>query len=221
MDDYERPSPADDMALVVDAADSSLAEDRDYAVDLYGPAGIPVCWIVNVKGRRVEVYTGPGPQNMAPTKIFAEGKSVPIIIPGRVVGRIAVKDLLPPRHRGRRPRATEPDHPQGQERGQDRTRTSFNHPDGWANREYALVPGSLRGWESQDRPPESPIRSDPAPTRPSRAREAARAAPGRAGSPWHPARPGPSGGPSVPDRRSRACIVWPAPGDSEWWGYQG
>jgi hypothetical protein len=41
--DYSRrtPEPAD-VGLVVEIADTSLAEDRRYATDLYGPARIPV-----------------------------------------------------------------------------------------------------------------------------------------------------------------------------------
>ena len=98
IDDYDERHPGpDDVALIVEVADSSLAEDRDYATNLYGPAGIPVYWIVNVRGRRVEVYTGPGPQGYGPPEIFAEGQSVPVVIGGREVGRIAVEDILPPR----------------------------------------------------------------------------------------------------------------------------
>jgi Uma2 family endonuclease len=102
IDDYLEQHPgAADVALVVEVADSSLAEDRDYAAHLYGPAGIPACWIVDVNGRRVEVYTGPGPAGYGSTEVFAEGQSVPVVIGGREVGRIAVADILPPR----RPRA--------------------------------------------------------------------------------------------------------------------
>ncbi len=98
IDDYleQHPGPAD-IALLVEIADSSLADDRDYTAHLYGPAGIPACWIVNVNGRRVEVYTGPGPQGYGPPAILAEGQSVPLVIDGREVGRIAVADMLPPR----------------------------------------------------------------------------------------------------------------------------
>ncbi len=101
IDDYEAHPGPDDVALVVEVADSSLAEDRKLATEVYGPAGIPVYWIVDVRGRRVEVYTGPGPQGYGPPEIFAEGQSVPVVIGGREVGRIAVADILPPR----RPRA--------------------------------------------------------------------------------------------------------------------
>ena len=33
-------------------------------VRVYGPAGIPVYWIVNLVDRQVEVYSGPGPMAM-------------------------------------------------------------------------------------------------------------------------------------------------------------
>jgi Uma2 family endonuclease len=103
IDDYaERHPGPEDAALVVEVADSSLSEDRAYAMNLYGPAGIPSCWIVDVQGRRVEVYGGPGPQGYASIETFAEGQSVPVVIGGVEVGRIAVEALLPPR----RPRAT-------------------------------------------------------------------------------------------------------------------
>ncbi len=48
------PGPAD-LALVVEVAKSSLSEDRQMAI--YGPAGIPVYGIVNLKAHQVEVYT--------------------------------------------------------------------------------------------------------------------------------------------------------------------
>jgi Uma2 family endonuclease len=104
IDDYleRHPGPAD-VALIVEVADSSLAEDRDYAANLYGPAGIPVCWIVDVRGRRVEVYTGPRPQGYAATEVFTEGQSVPLMIDGREVGRLAVADILPPRRSQEKP----------------------------------------------------------------------------------------------------------------------
>jgi Putative restriction endonuclease len=49
------PGPAD-LAMVVEIAASSVSEDRQMA-KVYGPAGIPVYWIVNLKARQVEVYS--------------------------------------------------------------------------------------------------------------------------------------------------------------------
>jgi Uma2 family endonuclease len=101
--DYDERHPGpDDIVLVVEVADSSLAEDRKLATEVYGPAGIPVYWIVDVRDRRVEVYSGPGPQGYGTTELFTEEQSVTVVIDGREAGRIAVADILPPR----RPRAT-------------------------------------------------------------------------------------------------------------------
>jgi Uma2 family endonuclease len=87
------PGPAD-VALVVEIADSSLADDRKMA-SVYGNAGIPVYWIVNLIDRQVEVYTGPRPNGYAPPVIYGPGSVVPVVVDGKTVGHIAVDDLLP------------------------------------------------------------------------------------------------------------------------------
>ena len=56
----KHPGPAD-VVLVVEVADSSLADDRELGARVYGPARLPVYWIVNLVDRQVEVYTSPGP----------------------------------------------------------------------------------------------------------------------------------------------------------------
>jgi Uma2 family endonuclease len=100
----QHPGPAD-IVLVAEVADSSLATDRKYATEVYGPAGIPVYWIVNLVHRQVEVYTEPGPAGYGSCAVYPEGQSVPVVIRGRQVGRIAVKDILPPHRRRPKPRA--------------------------------------------------------------------------------------------------------------------
>ncbi|MGA7502224.1 MAG: Uma2 family endonuclease [Isosphaeraceae bacterium] len=104
IDDYEDRHPGpEDVALVVEVAESTLADDRAMAVT-YGGGGIPVYWIVNVAGRQLEVYAHPSPSGAqgariggaypAPT-ILGETESVELIIEGQVVGMIAVAKLLP------------------------------------------------------------------------------------------------------------------------------
>jgi Uma2 family endonuclease len=88
------PGPAD-LALVVEVAESSVSEDRKLA-RVYGPAGIPVYWIVNLKANQVEVYTGPRRGGYAKRRVFTAGQSVPVVIDGVEVGRIAVAEILPP-----------------------------------------------------------------------------------------------------------------------------
>jgi len=89
------PEPAD-VAMVVEVADSSLSEDRD-VVHVYGAAGIPILWIVNLVERQVEVYSVPGEGGHQSRQDFKPGQIVPIIIDGSEVGGIAVSDILPRR----------------------------------------------------------------------------------------------------------------------------
>jgi Uma2 family endonuclease len=98
--DYEDRDPApEDVALVVEVSDTTLAADRVMALT-YGGGGIPVYWIVNVADRQLEVYTNPaGGAYPAPT-ILGETETVDLIIEGVVVGRIAVADLLPRLQKG-------------------------------------------------------------------------------------------------------------------------
>ena len=93
--DYTRrhPQPAE-VALLVEVADSSLAQDRRMA-EIYGGAGIPVYWIVNLVNRQVEVYTDPIPGGYATRTIFAPGQTIPVLIDGRPLGQVAVDDILP------------------------------------------------------------------------------------------------------------------------------
>jgi Uma2 family endonuclease len=94
---HRHPGPAD-LALVVEVASSSLSEDRRMA-NIYGPVGIPVYWIVNLKARQVEVYSlskRRGAKGYGKPRIFKTGQSVPVVVEGKEVGRIAVVDILPP-----------------------------------------------------------------------------------------------------------------------------
>jgi Uma2 family endonuclease len=81
--------------MVVEVSESSVAEDRKLA-RVYGPAGIPVYWIVNLQARQVELYTLNRRGSYGKPRIFRSGQSVPVVIEGAEVGRIAVDDIMPP-----------------------------------------------------------------------------------------------------------------------------
>jgi hypothetical protein len=91
------PGPQD-IALLVDVADSSLDRDRDKAT-LYARAAIRVYWIVNLPESVVEVYTdptGPSPHPKYQTTMrFGPADSVPLSVAGSSVSPISVRDLLP------------------------------------------------------------------------------------------------------------------------------
>jgi Uma2 family endonuclease len=92
------PGPAE-IAIVVEAADSTLADDRNVKGGIYARAGIEVYWIVNLVDRCVEVYTEPtGSGENARYRaheVFSNGQSLPWRVGGGDCGTIAVADLLP------------------------------------------------------------------------------------------------------------------------------
>ena len=99
-DDYidRNPGPAD-LALVVEIADSSLAIDRGTKKGIYAGAAIPAYWIVNIPGRRIEVYSDPTGPSATPDyrsrRDYGEAEEIPLVLDGREVGRVAVRDVLP------------------------------------------------------------------------------------------------------------------------------
>jgi Uma2 family endonuclease len=91
------PGPAD-IALLVEVAESSLADDRVLMTRVYARAKIPVYWIINLKDRQVEVYTQPKVGRNAAYQQrhdYRVNETVPVVIAGKEVGQIAVKDILP------------------------------------------------------------------------------------------------------------------------------
>jgi Uma2 family endonuclease len=87
------PGPAD-VALVVEVADSSLDDDRKQA-EIYGRAGIPVYWIINLIDRQVEVYSNPGPSGYQSLEVLVPPHVLTVIIDRVEVGEIRVADILP------------------------------------------------------------------------------------------------------------------------------
>ena len=87
-----------DTALVVEVADTSLDEDRRLKLVQYARARIAVYWILNIAARRVEVYTEPrGGKNPVYKKQtnYDADETVPVVVAGKELGRILVKELLP------------------------------------------------------------------------------------------------------------------------------
>jgi Uma2 family endonuclease len=92
--DYSRRSPgAADVALVVEVSDSSLDDDRKQS-ELYGRAGIPFYWIINLVDGQVEVYSNQGPAGYRSLEVLAPGHVLTVIIDGVEVGQIPVVDIL-------------------------------------------------------------------------------------------------------------------------------
>jgi len=92
------PGPQD-LALVIEVADTTSLRDQTIERRLYARAGIPVYWIANLPESKFEVYTnpsGPGEQpDYRQHRDYGPTDEIPIVIEGVEIGRIAVRELLP------------------------------------------------------------------------------------------------------------------------------
>jgi Uma2 family endonuclease len=98
--DYRDRHPGpNEIALIAEISDASLARDRAIKKRVYARAGITTYWIVNLSDRRLEVYTDPtGPidrPDYRTRRDVAENDSVSLVLDRREVGRIALRDVLP------------------------------------------------------------------------------------------------------------------------------
>jgi Uma2 family endonuclease len=95
--DARHPGPKD-LVLVVEVADSSLGFDRNTKLPLYAGSKIAQYWIIDVNARRIEVYARPR-GGKTPTyrqqDHYGPDDSVPVVVAGKTLGTIPVKDLLP------------------------------------------------------------------------------------------------------------------------------
>ncbi len=91
------PGP-EQIALIAEVAESSLHRDRVEKLRIYAAAGIPRYWVVNLVDSTVEVYADPrrdaSPANYEHLEIYGIDAVVPVILDGREVGRIAVREIL-------------------------------------------------------------------------------------------------------------------------------
>jgi Uma2 family endonuclease len=88
-----------DLALVVEVADTSHRRDLEKR-GRYATAAIPYYWIINLNSREVEAYWGPTEaEEQAATyresQVFDEAAVLPLVLDGREVAQVLVRDLLP------------------------------------------------------------------------------------------------------------------------------
>jgi Uma2 family endonuclease len=92
------PGPQE-IALLIEVADSTLAEDRKFKGRIYARAGIPIYWIINLVDMQIEVYTDPTGPDATPgyrqLQTYGPDDLVPVVIEGREMGQITARELLP------------------------------------------------------------------------------------------------------------------------------
>jgi putative restriction endonuclease len=92
-----------DVALIVEVADTSLRPGALWVWGtkkrIYARARIPVYWIANLVERRFEVYTVPSGPHQRPDygqhQEYGPEDEIPVVLDGKEVGRLLVRDLLP------------------------------------------------------------------------------------------------------------------------------
>lgn len=86
------PTPQD-VQLIVEVSDSTLAADRTGKADMYGRTGVPELWVVNINARTLEVFRQPSATGYAQTFTISENDTIsPLAAPG---ASVRVADLLP------------------------------------------------------------------------------------------------------------------------------
>ncbi len=74
---YEIQSPApDDILLLIEVSDSTLAYDRNVKLALYARFGIPEVWIANIPARVVEVYRDPVDSEYTAERVYQPGETI-------------------------------------------------------------------------------------------------------------------------------------------------
>ena len=81
---HEHPTAAD-VLLLIEVADSSLVEDRRRKVPLYASFGVPELWLVDLQGRKIEVYRQPAGGAYGERFEMREGILRPAALPGLAV----------------------------------------------------------------------------------------------------------------------------------------
>ena len=90
--DAEAPPGPEDVLLVVEVSDTTLAYDRNVKLPLYAHAEIPEAWIVDLRGEAVTRYSGPERGGYGSVRGHGRGED---ITSGTVPGlTLAVDDVL-------------------------------------------------------------------------------------------------------------------------------
>lgn len=100
IEDYKDRIPqASDVGLVIEVADSTLQRDRLVKLRIYGRAGIPAYWIVNLDDRLIEVHSEPYSDDVSAgysrRVVYAADGVISLILDGVEVAQVAAADMLP------------------------------------------------------------------------------------------------------------------------------
>ncbi len=81
----------EDVALVIEVADTSLSFDREAKVPLYASCGIQETWLVDLNAKDVTAYRKPDGARYTEKAVFRSGDTLPV--PGTGGASLAVAEL--------------------------------------------------------------------------------------------------------------------------------
>ena len=73
-----KPPADEDVLLVIEVADSSLARDRRDKIPLYAAAGIPESWLADLNSDTLFVHRRPSPEGYQDVRTYRRGESVSV-----------------------------------------------------------------------------------------------------------------------------------------------
>jgi Uma2 family endonuclease len=86
------PGP-EDVLLIVEVSDSTVAADRKVKLPLYAAAGISDAWLVNIPRRSIEVHREPRGSRYQQITVFRRGERIALLSLPDV--SVAVEHILP------------------------------------------------------------------------------------------------------------------------------
>lgn len=83
---------SEDVLLLIEVSDTTLADDRNVKMPLYAESGVAEMWIVNLPEAVVEVYSSPAQGGYQHTRVARRGET--LSLHGGLVGAVQVDDIL-------------------------------------------------------------------------------------------------------------------------------
>src|SRR5262249_4438821 len=87
------------FAMVFEVADTSYAKDRSWKWRRYAASRIPVYGILDLNGRRLQVFTNPAGRGSSARydveTSYAADEAARVVVAGQEVGRFRVREVLP------------------------------------------------------------------------------------------------------------------------------
>ena len=94
-----RDPRAEEVGFLIEVADSTDQYDRGVKRRAYASVRIPIYWIVDLPKRQIDVYRDPHGRgkdaSYRETTAFGPDSEIPVVLEGREIGRIAVKEIFP------------------------------------------------------------------------------------------------------------------------------